>query len=204
MTDLSLLRPDDWHLHLRDGERMRAVLPDTAARFARAIVMPNLRPPVTTTQAALDYLNLGVKLQYEVSPRIRAFFRGGYFREERDNGKVSTFTANSFAGFGGALAYLIDRLKKIDEGGKSLLDSCMLIGGSNLFDGDKHEADYLGKCHCLHGRVPLNAPRSESDYARETVRLQSTASPCRSRPFVVRSAAREQEATAHGIRGPQG
>src|SRR6185503_19801543 len=50
-----LTRPDDWHLHLRDGEHMRAVLPDTARRFARAIVMPNLRPAVTTTQAALDY-----------------------------------------------------------------------------------------------------------------------------------------------------
>ena len=48
---ITITRPDDWHLHLRDGEHMRAVLPDTARRFARAIVMPNLRPPVTTTQA---------------------------------------------------------------------------------------------------------------------------------------------------------
>ena len=52
---ITLTRPDDWHLHLRDGEHMRAVLPDTARRFARAIVMPNLRPPVTTTAAALQY-----------------------------------------------------------------------------------------------------------------------------------------------------
>jgi dihydroorotase len=55
MQRLTLIRPDDWHLHLRDGEHMRAVLQDTAARFARAIVMPNLRPPVTTTEAALGY-----------------------------------------------------------------------------------------------------------------------------------------------------
>ena len=55
MQSLTITRPDDWHLHLRDGEHMRAVLQDTAARFARAIVMPNLRPPVTTTAAALDY-----------------------------------------------------------------------------------------------------------------------------------------------------
>lgn len=56
MTDrISLLQPDDWHLHLRDGEHMRAVLPDTARRFRRAIVMPNLKPPVTTTEAALAY-----------------------------------------------------------------------------------------------------------------------------------------------------
>jgi dihydroorotase len=55
MQRLTLIRPDDWHLHLRDGEHMRAVLQDTAARFGRAIVMPNLRPPVTTTEAALGY-----------------------------------------------------------------------------------------------------------------------------------------------------
>jgi dihydroorotase len=52
---LRLRRPDDWHLHLRDGEIMAAVLPHTAARFARAVVMPNLSPPVTTTAAALAY-----------------------------------------------------------------------------------------------------------------------------------------------------
>ncbi len=55
MDSLTLVRPDDWHLHLRDGDALRAVLPDTAARFARAIVMPNLRPPVTTVEAALRY-----------------------------------------------------------------------------------------------------------------------------------------------------
>lgn len=54
-TELSLIRPDDWHLHLRDGATMQAVLPDTAKQFARAIVMPNLRPPVTTADAALAY-----------------------------------------------------------------------------------------------------------------------------------------------------
>jgi len=52
---LTLIRPDDWHLHLRDGKQMRAVLPDTARRFGRAIVMPNLRPPATTTELALAY-----------------------------------------------------------------------------------------------------------------------------------------------------
>jgi len=52
---ISLTRPDDWHLHLRDGARLQAVLPHSAQRFARAIVMPNLRPPVTTTAQALAY-----------------------------------------------------------------------------------------------------------------------------------------------------
>ncbi len=52
---LTLTRPDDWHLHLRDGAPLAAVLPCTARQFARAIVMPNLKPPVTTTAAALAY-----------------------------------------------------------------------------------------------------------------------------------------------------
>lgn len=53
--EIEIRRPDDWHLHLRDGAAMAAVVPFTAARFARAIVMPNLKPPVTTTAAALAY-----------------------------------------------------------------------------------------------------------------------------------------------------
>src|SRR5262245_52133932 len=55
MERLTLIRPDDWHLHLRDGPALAAVLPDTARRFARAIVLPTLQPPVRTTQAALHY-----------------------------------------------------------------------------------------------------------------------------------------------------
>ena len=52
---LTLTRPDDWHLHLRDGAALAAVLPHSAAQFARAIVMPNLRPPVTTVAQAQAY-----------------------------------------------------------------------------------------------------------------------------------------------------
>jgi len=55
MDRLTLKRPDDWHLHLRDGPAMASVLADSARRFARAIVMPNLKPPVRTTQQALAY-----------------------------------------------------------------------------------------------------------------------------------------------------
>jgi dihydroorotase len=55
VQQLTFTRPDDWHLHLRDGALMQSVLPDTARQFARAIVMPNLRPPVTTTERALAY-----------------------------------------------------------------------------------------------------------------------------------------------------
>jgi dihydroorotase len=55
MQTLTIRRPDDWHLHLRDGEVLNGVLPYTARQFARAIVMPNLSPPVTTTEAGRAY-----------------------------------------------------------------------------------------------------------------------------------------------------
>ncbi|MDE2427385.1 MAG: dihydroorotase [Burkholderiales bacterium] len=55
IQEITLIRPDDWHLHLRDGAALASVLPHTAAQFARAIIMPNLRPPVTTTEQAAAY-----------------------------------------------------------------------------------------------------------------------------------------------------
>ena len=55
MQELTITRPDDWHLHLRDGAALKAVLPHTARQFARAIVMPNLKPPVRTVADATAY-----------------------------------------------------------------------------------------------------------------------------------------------------
>jgi len=55
MNALTLTRPDDWHLHLRDGAALAAVLPHTAAQFGRAVVMPNLKPPITTADQAMAY-----------------------------------------------------------------------------------------------------------------------------------------------------
>ncbi len=55
LQSLRITRPDDWHVHFRDGETLRDVVPDTARRFARAIVMPNLDPPVTRVDQALAY-----------------------------------------------------------------------------------------------------------------------------------------------------
>lgn len=55
MSSITITRPDDWHLHLRDGEQLCAVLPHTAKQFARAIIMPNLKPPVVTVDRALAY-----------------------------------------------------------------------------------------------------------------------------------------------------
>jgi dihydroorotase len=55
LNTLTLTRPDDWHLHVRDGEALYTVVPHTAAQFGRAIIMPNLKPPVTTAAQALAY-----------------------------------------------------------------------------------------------------------------------------------------------------
>ncbi|MEJ2213000.1 MAG: dihydroorotase [Gammaproteobacteria bacterium] len=55
ITQLTLTRPDDWHLHVRDGAAMASVIGHTARQFARAIIMPNLKPPVTTTELAVVY-----------------------------------------------------------------------------------------------------------------------------------------------------
>jgi len=54
-SQITLTRPDDWHLHVRDGEPLQTVVPHTARQFGRAIIMPNLKPPVTTAAQALDY-----------------------------------------------------------------------------------------------------------------------------------------------------
>jgi dihydroorotase len=53
--EITITRPDDWHLHVRDGEALKTVVPHTAAQFGRAIIMPNLRPPVTTAAQAVAY-----------------------------------------------------------------------------------------------------------------------------------------------------
>jgi dihydroorotase len=54
-NNLTITRPDDWHLHVRDGAALQTVVPHTAAQFGRAIIMPNLKPPVTTAALALEY-----------------------------------------------------------------------------------------------------------------------------------------------------
>lgn len=67
-TTLTLTRPDDWHLHVRDGEALNTVVPHTAAQFARAIIMPNLKPPVTTAAQALAYRG---RIQAAVPPGVQ-------------------------------------------------------------------------------------------------------------------------------------
>src|SRR3954465_13295405 len=92
MQSITITRPDDWHLHLRDGEHMRAVLRDTAARFARAIVMPNLRPPVTSTAKAracrgrlLSALSAGMRFE----PLMTLYLTDNTPRDEIARAKAS-------------------------------------------------------------------------------------------------------------------
>jgi dihydroorotase len=95
MNQVTIIRPDDWHLHLRDGEPMRAVLPDTARRFARAIVMPNLQPPVTTTDKALGYrgrilsaLPEGAKFEPLMTLYLTDHTTGDEIRRARQSGVI--------------------------------------------------------------------------------------------------------------------
>lgn len=73
MKTLTLTRPDDWHLHLRDGAMMSLVLPETARVFARGLVMPNLKPPVINANTAMDYRERILAVQPPSSPGVSPF-----------------------------------------------------------------------------------------------------------------------------------
>ncbi|MFO1466499.1 MAG: dihydroorotase [Steroidobacteraceae bacterium] len=93
MTDtLTLRQPDDWHVHLRDGAALAAVVPFTAQRFGRAIVMPNLRTPVTTTQAAQAYrqrILAALPAGSRFEPLMTLYLTEGMAPQEVDAAKAS-------------------------------------------------------------------------------------------------------------------
>jgi dihydroorotase len=114
-TEITITQPDDWHLHLRDGAQMQSVVAHTAAQCARAIVMPNLRPPVTTTAAALAYydrIKAALKItapEAEFEPLMTLYLTDNTTADEvrraKDSGRVqgiklypSGATTNSDAG----------------------------------------------------------------------------------------------------------
>lgn len=91
---LELTRPDDWHLHLRDGAMLAAVLPDTARQFARAIVMPNLQPPVTTVEHARAYrerINAAVPTGLHFDPLMTLYLTDSTSPDEIERVKASGF-----------------------------------------------------------------------------------------------------------------
>jgi len=133
-TKLTIARPDDWHLHLRDGAALKAVLPDTARQFARAIVMPNLRPPVITTALAsayrtaiLDALPRGMTFE----PLMTLYLTDNTSAEEINKAKASGFvhgvklypagaTTNSDSGVTN-LGFCVGALEAMEQVGMPLL-----------------------------------------------------------------------------------
>ena len=97
MTDrITITRPDDWHLHVRDGAAMRAVVPHTAAQFGRAIIMPNLKPPVTTTAQALEYkerILAAVPAGLDFEPLMTLYLTDNLAPEEIDRAKAAGIVA---------------------------------------------------------------------------------------------------------------
>ena len=94
MNSITLTRPDDWHLHLRDGAAMAAILPDTARRFARAIVMPNLKPPVTTVALAAAYrerILAALPVGMDFSPLMTLYLTDNMAPSEIDAARASGF-----------------------------------------------------------------------------------------------------------------
>ncbi len=94
MDSLTLTRPDDWHLHVRDSVQLRAVLPHTALQFARAIIMPNLKPPVVSTELALAYRErilaaLPVELKSRFEPLMTLYLTDSTAPQEIARAKAS-------------------------------------------------------------------------------------------------------------------
>ncbi len=134
MTAITLTRPDDWHLHVRDGAVLFSVVPDTARRFGRAIVMPNLRPPVTTVAQAEAYRRRileAVPAGIAFEPLMTLYLTDNTTPEEIDRAVASPFvhavkyypagaTTNSDAGVTD-IARTHDTLARMAETGLPLL-----------------------------------------------------------------------------------
>jgi dihydroorotase len=94
MQKLTITRPDDWHLHLRDGEALKAVLPHTARQFARAIIMPNLKPPVRSVADAAAYRDrilAAVPASGQFEPLMTLYLTDNTSPEEIITAKASGF-----------------------------------------------------------------------------------------------------------------
>ena len=162
MTQITLRRPDDWHLHLRDGAMLQGVLPETTRHFARAIIMPNLVPPVVTAADAEAY-----------RARIRAALPEGaafeplmtlYLTEETDPADVAAAAASG----------LVTAVKLYPAGATT-------NSGSGVRDFDKVRAVLetmaeIGLPLCVHGEV--TAPDVDI-FDREAVFIETVLDPIR-------------------------
>jgi dihydroorotase len=151
MDALTLTRPDDWHLHLRDGEALRSLVPATARWAGRAIVMPNLKPPVTTTKAALAYRDRIMACVPEGSsfePLMTLYLTDSTAPEEIDEAKASGVvhgvklypsgaTTNSDAGVT-SLERVYPTLERMSELGMPLLlHGEVTTDGVDIFDRER-------------------------------------------------------------------
>src|ERR1700761_4069860 len=152
---ITLARPDDWHLHVRDGAMLAAVLPDTARQFGRAIIMPNLKPPVTTTAMAQAYrerivaaIPAGAKFEPLMTLYLTDNTPPDEIRRARESGFVhgvklypAGATTNSDAGVSN-LAKCAKTLEAMQEAGMPLLVHGEVTDPSiDLFDREKEFID---------------------------------------------------------------
>ena len=96
MNHITLIKPDDWHLHFRDGDMLRETVPATARCFGRAIVMPNLVPPVTTAQMAVEYrerIEAAVPNNTQFTPLMTIYLTDKTTREEIKAAKAAGVVA---------------------------------------------------------------------------------------------------------------
>ncbi len=151
-ASLTLARPDDWHLHVRDGDMLAAVLPHTARQFGRAIIMPNLKPPVTTTEQARAYrgrilaaLPAGMTFEPLMTLYLTDNTPPDEIRRARESGFVhgvklypAGATTNSDAGVTDLLGRCAKTLETMQEVGMPLLVHGEVTDASiDLFDREK-------------------------------------------------------------------
>ncbi|MDN7672875.1 dihydroorotase [Burkholderia oklahomensis] len=149
---LTLARPDDWHLHVRDGAMLAAVLPHTARQFGRAIIMPNLKPPVTTTAQAQAYrerilaaLPAGMTFEPLMTLYLTDNTPADEIRRARESGFVhgvklypAGATTNSDAGVTDLLGKCVKTLEAMQDVGMPLLVHGEVTDASiDLFDREK-------------------------------------------------------------------
>lgn len=157
MESITLKQPDDWHLHLRDGDVLRDVVPDTAHRFSRAIIMPNLDPPVVTTRQALQYRQRildAIPDNTDFNPLMTLYLTDNTdpdeIEEARDSGHVYAVkyypagaTTNSDQGVT-SIDNTYDVLEKLAETGMPLLVHGEVTDrGVDIFDREKIFIDYV-------------------------------------------------------------
>ncbi|MEB8386075.1 dihydroorotase [Rhodobacteraceae bacterium KMM 6894] len=161
---LTLRTPDDWHLHLRDGAMLRAVLPATAAHFARAIIMPNLVPPVVTGAQASDYRDRILAARpagSDFTPLMTL-----YLTEETDADDVAAAHASG----------LITAVKLYPAGATT--NSASGVSNFDRVQGVLERMAEIGLPLCVHGEV---TDPSVDIFDRETVFIDRVLDPLRTR-----------------------